>query len=360
MKCAMTLGKLPRAALAAGLSLFALTGQTAHGAEPGPFGGKRIMMYSTTNPGGGFDLYNRLVARHIGHHIPGAPAVAASNMTGAGGLQFANFLYNQAERDGTQMGLLPAYILLESLYGNDKALFDPRRFIWVGNMNQEVDHCSVWHTSGIAKPEDFFSREVVLGASGAGAGSFTLPMVMNAVMGTKFKVILGFSSQSERGLAMERGEIQGQCGTYLSSIKATNMQQVNSGQLRLIWQMGSALHPDFPNLPAAIDYAKTDRARNILKMFFATMAIGRATALPPEVPADRVAMLRAAYDATMRDAAFLAEAAKQKMEIRPMTAADMVPALQDLLGHPAEIYAEAAAILQNAATRAKEQDKTKP
>ena len=356
----MSVWKVLPAALAIGLSPLTLTIPSAQAADPVLFAGKRIMMYSTTNPGGGVDLYNRLVARQIGQHIPGNPAIAASNMTGAGGLQFANFLANQAERDGTQMGLLPAYILLENLYGNDKALFDARRFIWLGNMNQEVDHCSVWHTAGVTKPEDFFTREVILGASGAGAGSFTLPMVMNAVMGTKFKVILGFSSQSERGLAMERGEIQGQCGTYLSSIKATNMQQVNSGQLRLIWQMGSALHPDFPGLPAAIDYAKTDRARNILKMFFATMAIGRATALPPEVPTERVAILRAAYDATMRDAAFLAEADKQKMEIRPMTAADMASALQDLLGHPAEIYAEAAAILQNAATRAKEQDKTKP
>lgn len=354
----MSIWRAPPAALAVCLSLCALASQSGYAAEPGPFAGKRIMLYSTTNPGGGFDLYNRLVARHIGRHIPGAPTVAASNMTGAGGLQFANFLYNQAERDGTQMGLLPAYILLERLYGNDKALFEPRRFIWVGNMNQEVDHCSVWHTTGITKPEDFFAREVILGASGAGAGSFTLPMVMNAVMGTKFKVILGFSSQSERGLAMERGEIEGQCGTYLSSIKASNMKQVESGQLRLIWQMGSAAHPDFPAVPLAIDYAKTDRARRILKMFFATMAIGRATALPPDVPADRVAILRAAYDATMRDPAFLAEAEKQKMEIRAMSAGDMIPALQDLLGHPQEIYADAAAILQNAATRAKEQNKT--
>lgn len=347
-------------ARAFGFLLSALISPSVQAADPVLFAGKRIMMYSTTNPGGGFDLYNRLVARHIGQHIPGNPNIAASNMTGAGGLQFANFLANQAERDGTQMGLLPAYILLESLYGNDKALFDPRRFIWLGNMNQEVDHCSVWHTTGITKPEDFLTREVILGASGAGAGSFTLPMVMNAVMGTKFKVILGFSSQSERGLAMERGEIQGQCGTYLSSIKATNMQQVTSGQLRLIWQMGTAPHPDFPNLPAAIDYAKTDRARAILKMFFATMAIGRATALPPDVAPDRVAVLRAAYDATMADPAFLAEADKQKMEIRPMSAAGMTAALGDLLGHPPEVYAEAAGILNNAANRAKEQDKAKP
>lgn len=345
--------------LAVGMTAIATIAPVAAADDANPFAGKRVTMYSTTNPGGGFDLYNRLVARHIAKHIPGNPTIAASNMTGAGGLQFANWLYNQAERDGSQMGLLPAYILLERLYGNDKALFDPRRFIWVGNMNQEVDHCSVWHTTGITKPEEFFARDVILGASGAGAGSFTLPMVMNAVMGTRFKVILGFSSQSERGLAMERGEIQGQCGTYLSSIKASNMNQVQAGHLRLIWQMGTTPHPDFPGLPLALNYAKTDRARNILTMFFATMAIGRATALPPDVPQDRVALLRKAYDATMGDAAFLAEADKQKMEVRAMTASDMTAALRDLLGHPQTVYDDAAAILQQAANRAKDSERPK-
>ncbi len=318
------------------------------------FAGKRIMTYSSTNPGGGFDLYNRLLARHIGRHIPGAPSVVASNMTGAGGLVFANWLYNQADKDGTQMGIIPAYVLLERLYGNDKALFDPYRFLWVGNMNQEVDHCSVWHTAGIARPEDFFEREVILGASGAGAGSYTLPMIMNAVMGTRFRPILGFSSQSERGLAMERGEIQGQCGTYLSSIKASNMQQVDSGQLRLIWQMGTTPHPDFPDVPLAIGYAKTEKAKRILTMFFASMTIGRAVALPPDVPADRVAALRLAFEATMRDTALLAEAEKSKLEVRAMSADGMNPALRELLGHPRETYAEAAAILKEAGNRAKD------
>ena len=331
----------------------------ASAAETSPFAGKRIQTFATSRPGGGFDLYNRLLARHLGRHIPGAPTVVASNMTGAGGLVFANWLYNKAAKDGTQMGILPAYVLLERLYGNKKALFDPYRFTWVGNMNQEVDHCSVWHTTGITKPEDFFTREVVLGASGTSAGSFTLPMIMNAVMGTRFKVILGYSSQSKRALAMEQGEIQGQCGTYLSSIKAANMQQVKSGQLRLIWQMGTMAHPDFPNVPLAINYAKTEKAKRILTMFFATMSIGRATALPPDVPADRVAILRTAYDATMRDKKFLSEAGKLKLEVRAMSADGMKPILRDLLGHPHETYAEVAAILKNAASRAKASAKSK-
>ena len=332
-----------------GLSLVAPASSEA---EPS-FKGKRINTYSSSRVGGGFDIYNRLLSRHIGRHIPGNPTVIAGNRLGAGGLVFANWLYNKAPKDGTTMGIVPAYILLESLYGNKKALFNPYQFVWLGNMNQEVDHCSVWHTTKITKPEDFFSRDVILGASGASAGSFTVPTIMNAVMGTKFRPILGFRSGAKRVLAMEQGEIDGQCGTYLSSVKASLMQKVRSGQLRIIWQMGFDPHPDFPKVPLAINYAKTEKARRILTMFFATMAIGRSTALPPGVPSDRIAALRTAYDATMRDKMFLAEAKKARMEIRYMSADGMKPYLRRLLGHPKEIYAEAAAILQRARSKAK-------
>jgi tripartite-type tricarboxylate transporter receptor subunit TctC len=323
------------------------------------FKGKRVSTFSSSRVGGGFDIYNRLLARHIGRHIPGKPAVSAGNRLGAGGLVFANWLYNKAPKDGTAMGILPAYILLERLYGNQKAFFDPYRFVWLGNMNQEVDHCSVWHATGVTKPEDFFRREVILGASGASAGSFTVPTIMNAVMGTKFRPILGFRSGAKRVLAMEQGEIHGQCGTYLSSVKASLMQKVRSGQLRIIWQMGFTPHPDFPDVPLAIEYAKNDKAKRVLTMFFATMAIGRSTALPPDVPAGTVAALRAAYDATMRDKAFLAEANKARIEIRSMSADGMKPYLRRLLGHPPEIYAEAAAILKRGRGEAKKQKRKK-
>lgn len=321
------------------------------------FKGKTITTYASSRVGSGFDIYNRLLSRHLGKHVSGAPSVIASNREGAGGLVFANWLYNRAPKDGTAMGIVPAYVLLERLYGNGKALFEPRGFIWVGNMNQEVDHCSVWHTTGISKPEDFFNREVILGASGASAGSFTVPTIMNAVMGTKFRPILGYSSGAKRVMAMEQGEIQGQCGTYLSSVKAELIQKVRAGQLRIVWQMGFTPHPDFPDVPLAINYAKSEKAKRILTMFFATMAIGRATALPPDVPADKVAALRAAYDATMRDTAFLAEAAKARIEVRPMSADGMKPFLDRLLSHPPEIYAETAAILKRGKSQAKKAKK---
>ncbi len=347
----MTTGRIKRTGA---LALMALTTMMTVGAGKAAradavadyYGGKRITAYASSRAGGGFDLYVRLLSRHIGRHIPGKPSVVATNMPGAGGLVLTNWLYNKAPKDGSAIALIPAYVLLQKLYGNKKALFDPERFIWLGNMNTEVDHCSVWHTTGIKGPEDFFKRQVILGASGTGAGSFTVPTIMNEVMGTKFKVILGYSSGKQRSLAMEQGEIDGQCGTYLSSVKANSMQLVKSGQLRLIWQVGHAAHPDFPTVPLAIDYAKTDKAKRVLNMFFSTMAIGRALALPPGVPAARVAALRTAFNAAVRDDKLQGEAKKANMELRTMTADTMKPFLDTLLKEDPALYAETARVLK--------------
>jgi tripartite-type tricarboxylate transporter receptor subunit TctC len=331
---------------------------TARAAEP--FAGQTVYFSSSTDPGGGFDLYVRLLSRHIGRHIAGNPTVVPQNRPGGGGLVLANYLYNAAPKDGTQVGLIPAYVLLEERFKNPQAKFDPTKFIWIGNMNQEVDHCSVWHTTGITKPEDFFDREVILGASGVSGGSYIMPILMNEELGTKFRPLLGFESNAKRGLAMQQGEIMGQCGTYLSSIKAGSMQDVEAGRLRIIWQMGLSKHPDFPNVPLAIEYAKTDEARQMLEMFFASATVGRAFALPPGVPAERVTALRAAFDAMLGDPAFVAEAKKTKIEVRPMTAHEMDPALKKLLGAPTAVVDKAAAILDAARNRGrKQQDEIK-
>jgi tripartite-type tricarboxylate transporter receptor subunit TctC len=317
-----------------------------------PFAGQTIYFSSPVEAGGGFDLFTRLLTRYIGMHFPGKPTIITQNRPGGGGLALANYLYNVAPKDGTEVGLIPAYVLLEARLKNPDAKFDPDKFLWVGNMNREVDSCSVWYTSGIEKPEDFFDREVILGASGVTAGSYTMPIVMNAELGTKFKPLLGYV---EREVPMQQGEIMGQCGTYLSSIKANSMQDVNAGRLRIIWQMGLEKHPDFLNVPLAIDYAKTTEAREMLEMFFASATVGRAYALPPGVPAERVKALRDAFDATMTDKDFLAEANKANIEVRPATAKEMEPALQKLLGAPPAVVDKAAAILQTARSRGLEQ-----
>ena len=344
--------RLLPAALVVAVCLSQATPATA--AEP--FAGQTVYFSSSTDPGGGFDLYVRLMARHIGSHFAGKPTVVAQNRPGGGGLVLANYLYNVAPKDGTQAGMIPAYVLLEERFKNPQAKFDPDKFIWVGNMNREVDHCSVWHTTGIDKPEGFFDREVILGASGVSGGSYMMPILMNEELGTKFKPLLGFESNAKRALSMQQGEIMGQCGTYLSSIKASAMQDVNAGNLRIIWQMGLEKHPDFLNVPLAIDYAKTAEARQMLEMFFASATVGRAFAIPPGVPDERVKALRAAFEATIADPVFQAEAAKAKIEVRPATAKEMEPALQKLLGAPPAVVDKAAAILQLARNRGEKQE----
>jgi tripartite-type tricarboxylate transporter receptor subunit TctC len=320
-----------------------------------PFAGQTLYFSSSTDPGGGFDLYVRLMVRHIGAHFPGKPTIIAQNRPGGGGLVLANYLYNVAQKDGTQVGMIPAYVLLEERFKNPQAKFDPDKFIWVGNMNREVDHCSVWYTTGIDKPEGFFDREVILGASGVSGGSYMMPILMNEELGTKFRPLLGYESNAKRTLSMQQGEIMGQCGTYLSSIKASAMQDVDAGHLKIIWQMGLEKHPDFPNVPLAIDYAKTTEARQMLEMFFASATIGRAFAIPPGVPGERVKALRAAFDATITDKDFIAEAEKAKIEVRPATAKEIEPALQKLLGAPPSVVDKAAAILQTARSRGEKQ-----
>ena len=344
--------RLLPAALAVALCLSQVTPVAA--AEP--FAGQTVYLSSSTDPGGGFDLYVRLMARHIGSHFGGKPTVVAQNRPGGGGLVLANYLYNVAPKDGTQVGMIPAYVLLEERFKNPQAKFDPNKFIWVGNMNREVDHCSVWHTTGITKPDEFFDREVILGASGVSGGSYIMPILMNEELGTKFRPLLGFESNAKRALSMQQGEIMGQCGTYLSSIKASAMQDVNAGNLRIIWQMGLEKHPDFPNVPLAIEYAKTAEARQMLEMFFASATVGRAFAIPPGVPEERVKALRAAFDATIADPVFQAEAEKAKIEVRPATAKEMEPALQKLLGAPPAVVDKAAAILQLARNRGEKQE----
>jgi tripartite-type tricarboxylate transporter receptor subunit TctC len=342
--------------IAAALVAAALATESVAARAAEPYAGQTIYFSSSTDPGGGFDVYVRLLTRHIGRHVAGNPTIVAQNRPGGGGLILANHLYNVAARDGTQVGLIPAYVLLEERWKNPQAKFDPARFVWIGNMNREVDHCSVWHTTGIAKPEDFFTREVILGASGVSGGSYIMPILMNEELGTKFRPILGFESNANRTLSMERGEIMGQCGTYLSSIKNSSMREVESGRLRIIWQMGLEKHPDFANVPLAIDYAKTPEARQMLEMFFASATVGRAFAVPPGVPEDRVAALRAAFDATMKDPAFVAESERTKIEVRPASAAEMEPALHKMLDASPEVVGKAAAILEVARNRGKKQE----
>ena len=280
--------------------------------------GKNINMGIPSDSGGGYDTYVRLLARHFHKYMPGTPNVVPQNVPGGGGLVQANRLYNTEPKDGTHIGLVRASVLYESVFGNAAAKFDGRKFAWLGNLNADRDTCLFWHTTGVKSPQDLYGKEVLVGATGVGAMSYSFPSVYNDVLGTKLKIIMGYKGTPDRILAMERGEIHGACGLTTGTFRSTLEGPYKEGKLILAAVAGLSKEPNFPNTPNMVDEAKTPEQRQALEFLFAQMEIGRAMAAPPGTPAARVSLLRRAFDATVRDADFLADAARLKLDISPI------------------------------------------
>jgi tripartite-type tricarboxylate transporter receptor subunit TctC len=301
-------------------ALTAMAGWAASAAaEPAGdfYKGKQVRLVIGYASGSGYDLYARFLARHIGRHIPGAPAVVPQNMDGAGSLRAANWIYEVAPKDGTAFAGVGSGIPMTPLLGGKGAAFkDDKAFTWVGSMNNEVSVCVAWHTAGINTIDDAKTKEMLSGATALGVDDTTVfPAVANAMLGTKFKWITGYRSGNEMNLAMERGETQGRCGWSWASVKATHMDWIKDGKIKLLMQMSLAKHPDLPNLPLILDLAQTDDQRKVLELIFSRQAVGRPFLAPPNLPADRAEALRGAFDATMKDPDFLAEAEKSNIEI---------------------------------------------
>ena len=287
--------------------------------------GKTITVIIGLSAGGGYDIYARLLARHMGNHIPGNPGFVPRNMTGAGGLVATNHLYNVAPKDGTMIGAPQRGVPFEPLTGGAeaKAMFDPLKFNWIGSSNAETSVAVAWHTTGINTYQDMFQKEIVFAGTGAGTESVVLPYVLANVLGFKVKVIAGYPGGSEMDLAMERGEVGGR-GTYSwSSFKARRMDWLRDKQVAILYQQALEKHPDLPNVPLAIDLAKNDEDRQVLELAMIPLLFGRPYAAPPGVPMDRVNALRKAFDQTMTDPAFMADAEKGKLEIEPVSGVKM-------------------------------------
>ena len=294
----------------------------------------KLTLAAPSNTGGGYDTYTRLLGRHLPAHIPGNPTAVVQNIPAAGGMQVANVVYNTAVKDGTYMGLVRGTVVQEHIYGNTAALFDGRKFNWIGNMNIDYDGCIVWAASGIKTIKDFYTREVIVGASGAGAQSYSFPIVYNEILGTKFKVISGYPGTPERVLAMERGELTGACGITTSTLRATLSQPFKEGKILLIAQAGGEKDQTFPNVPNILDEAKTPEARQSLLFLFGTLDLGRPFAVAPEVPADRVALLQRAFVAAMKDPALIEDAKKLQVDIDFMDAAKTKASVDRLYATP--------------------------
>jgi tripartite-type tricarboxylate transporter receptor subunit TctC len=302
------------------------------------FAGKTITLMAHTAPGGGYDTYLRLLARHMGHFIPGHPALIVTNKPGGGGLLALNHAGNIAPRDGTFMTLVQQAILLHEPLGRPGLQISLRQLNWIGNLSQSNNLVVTWHTSPVMTIEDAKVREATLGASGTGSTAAQLPAFINAILGTRFKLVLGYDGGTSIQLAMQRGEVEGRGANTWSSYKATTPNEVRDGKYNLLIQVGLRKEPDLPNVPLLTDLSRGDVQKEPISRFVSlAMSVSRPLAAPPNVPADRVAILRRAFDATMKDPAFLAEAGKLNAEIDPMNGQDVQDAVDEILSTPKDV-----------------------
>ncbi len=281
--------------------------------------GKTVEFYIGYSVGGGYDTYARLLARHIGKHIPGNPTVVPKNMPGAGSLKLTNWLYEAAPQDGTVLGSIARAAPFDPLFGNKKAKFVADKFNYIGSANNEVSICAAMADTGIKTFEELKSKELIVGGTGDTADTVQFPKVLNAVLGTKFKIINGYPGGKDVVLAMERGEVSGRCGWSWSSVKAKNKDWLEGGKMNILLQLSTGKHAELPDVPLVMDLVSSDADKALLTLMFARQELGRPYVAPPNIPADRVAALRAAFDATMQDAEFLAEAKSADLELAPVS-----------------------------------------
>jgi tripartite-type tricarboxylate transporter receptor subunit TctC len=281
--------------------------------------GRSIDLYIGYSAGGGYDVYARALARHMGRHIAGSPTIVPKNMPGAGSLVLANWLYKVAPRDGTAFGTIGRGVAFDPLLGSTKAQFDAARFNWIGSMNDEVSVCVAWHTTGITRLEQVMRTELTVGGTGPAADTDQFPKVLNGTIGTKFKLIAGYPGGNDIDLAIERGEVMGRCGWSWSSVIATHKQWIDQSKINVLVQLSLRKHPDLPNVPLVMDLARNDEEKQMFKLIFARQPMGRPFLAPPEVPPERTTALRKAFTDTMQDTAFIAEAEKMQLEINPVS-----------------------------------------
>jgi tripartite-type tricarboxylate transporter receptor subunit TctC len=309
--------------------------------------GKNVDLLIGYSVGGGYDVYARMIARHLGKHIPSEPNVVPKNMEGAGSLRLANWLYNVAPKDGTVIGTIGRGTGFDPLLGHKAAQFDGTKFNWIGSANDEVSVCVAWTARAkVKKFEDLLHTELTVGGTGSAADTDQFPRILNGVLGTKMKIVTGYPGGNDVNLAMERGEVDGRCGWSWSSVKSTRASWLTDHKITVLMQLSLTKHPDLPDVPLVTDLAKTEEQRQILRLIFARQVMGRPYLAPPNVPADRVAALRSAFTGTMEDKDFLAEAEKAQLEITPVSGEAVQKLVNEVYQTPPEIAKKAADLLK--------------
>lgn len=300
--------------------------------------GKIVTMLVSADAGTGYDISARTIARHMPKHLPGTPNVIVRNMAGAGGMTATNYLYNVAPKDGLTIGLVQATVPFEPLYGSKQAAFDSIKFNWLGTPGQETSTLMVWHTVPVNSLADAKRRGLTLGATGAASTPAFYARVITALFGIPIKLIVGYKSQNEAFLAMERGENEGYPSPFFSSIKATHPDWLADKKLKFLLQYGSKPNPEIADVPFALDLITNEDDRRLMQIAAAPQALGRPMMAPPGVPADPLEALRKALEATFHDPAYIADCAKQGIACdSPLSGAQVADILATSYNAPAAI-----------------------
>jgi len=308
------------------------------------FKDKTLTLIVGGSPGDGYDIYARFLAPYMNKHLPGAPTVVVQNMPGAGTLVAANYLYERAARDGTVLGTVGGGTATAQIFKTKGIRFDPRRYNWIGSLNSEVGIVLAWHTQPFKSVKDLMEREMIVGGSGPTSGNIIFPLVLNRVIGTKFKIISGYKGTGAIAIAIESGELQGTGSYHYSSMITSKPDWLDKKLITPLIQLTLFKHPKFPDVPNIPDLAKTDEQKAVLDLIFARQRMGRPFLLPPETPAPLVQAHRKAFEAVLKDPAFLAEAAKRRLDLSlPMNGAEIDVFLAGLYKYPDTTIAKAIA-----------------
>lgn len=300
--------------------------------------GKQITMIIYTAAGGTYDLYARLLSRHMGNHLAGNPRFVPKNMIGAGGITAARFIYVTAPKDGLTIGTIGRGLPFEPMLGGAQSLdFDPLKFTWIGSMNKESSLAVAWHTSPVKTAKDLFTHELLIAGTSAGSDSQIIPLALNGVLGTKFKVISGYTDMATAALAVERGEVAGLGYWGWVSLRTERGNWLTDKSVNILFQTALEPHPDLPNVPLATSLARDEQEKQSLELLLARDVLGRPFVAPPDIPADRTAALRQGFDASMKDPNLLADAQKINAEINPATAAEVEALLKRIMAYPPEV-----------------------
>jgi tripartite-type tricarboxylate transporter receptor subunit TctC len=299
------------------------------------YAGKSINLVIGYAPGGGYDLYARTLARHIARHIPGQPNIVVQNMPGAGSLKAANFLYTIAPKDGTTFGGFSRGAPIDPLLGRGEGVqYDPAKFSWIGSISNEVGVCAFRAAAGIKSWADMQLKPFIVGSTGAGADADVFPTVLRKMFKLPMKTVAGYGSAAEIVVAIKRGEVDGRCGWSWSSLVSYNRDLFESKQIDVVLQLAAQKLDELPDVPLVTEVTRDADQRTALKLIVSRQTMARPYVAPPGVPEERLRALRAAFDATMRDPAFQAEAKRQELEVRPVSGVEAEGLIKNIYATP--------------------------